>query len=1382
MRRVVERVLASRAPGVRPALEARFEGRAAWLVERARHGEVAALERLADRWAVLAAGRRALFLVGLRDLEAGHRLAAARAFARLLVLWPDAPEAERSRARRALADARRTGFGAAATGAATARDPSAPPARLGTDLHRLWSRTLPPVPGAEEVGAPGRVVEAGLAPLGEDVLLHDTQAILRLDAMTGRVRWRFPRRDPARPPVATRDLRYAAYDRPLRDVQVAGGLVLAVLGMPGGTGSWTASGRTWSLDDFSREARLRLVALDATTGALVWATGRVTDTHPVLGDPRAGVASPPLVVGDRIYVLFSRREGAARATLACLELATGTPRWVVDLASGESGRSHGARPGQRRFVRPHVQAAPWGARPALAEGEILALPHAGFCAGVDARDGQVHWLHALPRYADGDVVGIGEGFSARNAPLAFRGAWWLAPMDAPRLVALEIGTGRQRLSLPAEDEDTLARLRHLLGPGWSRDGGPALLFGGEEPLRLALDDGAARLEAPGSWGTVDDPAIPTGRPWCDGERMVRAGGGLTVYDWARGEVVERRRVGGTTLPRGDVVRAGPVWVVVGVDEVVAVASDAAVRDWIASRPADPVARAVEADLDARPSVLTEILATNAPSASPVDRGAVLARARRHLPDAGGALLDRVDALLCVPLDEVAQDLYDALARAKDRAPPDAVVARLDRWIEADLPGRVETREGLVVRGDLAAASLLRALAGHAAAAPALAEREQRLRRRVEGAQDARAIAALARQAGGCPQVRGEALRRLEAVRHAAGLHGLAAAAVGARRLLLAAQPERTDRAAAAAALELREAEELLQAGEIRRAAAMLSDLGTWAPGGVRRRAARRFVPAEEAVAWAPAPESLGGVLDLWSGVAPPHDPAELASVVVPHLVGPGAARPRERLVVFRGLDVEVWDRASSRRIASFSSDGGGWFGGSLQGVADWLPEGGVLVTSLVPTEPADRAGLRPGDWIVSWNGGRLPSGPVFMHAVGRMEKGRAIPVGVYRGGRPVLTRFEPGERPWGQGLVMDRDTVWADADGRLLVPDRLGLYWVDPDAATKRPLWAWSGPSGVVGRVDVLLGQAVVTVRGQSDGDALVAVDLGSGRTRWRADLDGAVLEVGAAASTVWAVTRAPDALTVFDAEDGRFAWSLALQPSADAAGTSTWIPSTRVGESRGRLFTGAAAGDLANQAVGIDPTTGEPFWEGTALPRGSASLFAADRYVLYGDADEIVAMDPDPVDGHPLRRGALRVGLPHTPDVRLWTRGALVWIVSGVFSERTGLAVLRIGSDPRRLALSPVSGSRRTVGWRLGEGAYLLAARLAPEGLFLSGASRREISERATVWIGADGRQWAWTEPDAATDVRRSPWSRFGDRIYGPVDRGMRVIPTAASIPTRPR
>ncbi|MDF1701603.1 MAG: PQQ-binding-like beta-propeller repeat protein, partial [Planctomycetota bacterium] len=261
----------------------------------------------------------------------------------------------------------------------------------------LWSSTLRD-PDYLRQGQHGGafVVQAGAHGADEGTLiLHEGRVVRRLDAATGLERWRFPRT--RRPTLHDLVERYQGHDLPWRSVTPAGDTVLVALGEPAASGRYEFLGEEYEADELGQECRVRLACLDIATGALRWHTGAVDDTDPVLGHRTTGLCAPPLVVGDDLYCLFAKRDGATSFHVARLDRHTGRPHWVCRLVGGDSGRDDDVAQGAR-FTSPFAQSVPWGARPALADGELCVVPHAGFAAGVDAHAGRVRWVRAQPTW------------------------------------------------------------------------------------------------------------------------------------------------------------------------------------------------------------------------------------------------------------------------------------------------------------------------------------------------------------------------------------------------------------------------------------------------------------------------------------------------------------------------------------------------------------------------------------------------------------------------------------------------------------------------------------------------------------------------------------------------------------------------------------------------------------------------------------------------------------------------------------------------------------------------------------------------------------------------------------------------------------------------
>ena len=103
------------------------------------------------------------------------------------------------------------------------------------------------------------------------------------------------------------------------------------------------------------------------------------------------------------------------------------------------------------------------------------------------------------------------------------------------------------------------------------------------------------------------------------------------------------------------------------------------------------------------------------------------------------------------------------------------------------------------------------------------------------------------------------------------------------------------------------------------------------------------------------------------------------------------------------------------------ADGGrvvrGWLGVSIQPVTPELAKGlklsetsGALVASVTEGSPAAKAGLKPGDVIVEFNGERVARADRLPNAVATMAVGREVPLAVVRDGNSLELTVKVGEQ------------------------------------------------------------------------------------------------------------------------------------------------------------------------------------------------------------------------------------------------------------------------------------------------------------------------------------------------------------------------------------
>ena len=133
-----------------------------------------------------------------------------------------------------------------------------------------------------------------------------------------------------------------------------------------------------------------------------------------------------------------------------------------------------------------------------------------------------------------------------------------------------------------------------------------------------------------------------------------------------------------------------------------------------------------------------------------------------------------------------------------------------------------------------------------------------------------------------------------------------------------------------------------------------------------------------------------------------------------------------------------------QQLTEFGETRRGWLGVRIQSVTDDLAESlkldrprGALVADVTATSPAEQAGVRAGDVVVSLNDKPIEASRDLSRQVGQMAPGTKVKVGVLRRGEPMefdieLGRLEDGEKLTQASAPDTPATVTGEALGMTL--------------------------------------------------------------------------------------------------------------------------------------------------------------------------------------------------------------------------------------------------------------------------------------------------------------------------------------------------------------
>ncbi len=180
------------------------------------------------------------------------------------------------------------------------------------------------------------------------------------------------------------------------------------------------------------------------------------------------------------------------------------------------------------------------------------------------------------------------------------------------------------------------------------------------------------------------------------------------------------------------------------------------------------------------------------------------------------------------------------------------------------------------------------------------------------------------------------------------------------------------------------------------------------------------------------------------------------------------------------MAMEVVDQLKSRGFVAR-----GWLGVYIQEVNKDLAESfgldkpaGALVTKVTPNSPAEKAGLKEGDIIVSFNGREIQLSAELPHLVGRVTPGAEVDVLIVRDGNKQVIDLEVGELEREQAkaiktkVTVPEENVLA-IEVLALEPERKNKWNLSGGVVIRKVL---AGPGAEAG---LLVGDVITSLNGQ---------------------------------------------------------------------------------------------------------------------------------------------------------------------------------------------------------------------------------------------------------------------------------------------------------------
>ena len=172
----------------------------------------------------------------------------------------------------------------------------------------------------------------------------------------------------------------------------------------------------------------------------------------------------------------------------------------------------------------------------------------------------------------------------------------------------------------------------------------------------------------------------------------------------------------------------------------------------------------------------------------------------------------------------------------------------------------------------------------------------------------------------------------------------------------------------------------------------------------------------------------------------------------------------------------------------------GWLGVHIQGVTTEIAETlgldkarGALVANVIKGGPAEKAKIKPGDVILSFNGKDVPEMRKLPRMVAGASVGKAVDVGIWRNNKKITLKVKVGkleeEKPRAASNKSEKPTTTATAEVEI---EGLGLTLAAVDADTKSRFKLQGDAKGVV--VTKVKDNGIAAEKGIRPGDLIVEV------------------------------------------------------------------------------------------------------------------------------------------------------------------------------------------------------------------------------------------------------------------------------------------------------